>query len=193
MKYPPTSEPGWPVVACQRSGSVKVDIGTGTVSTLADEGSRSAVNAACQPGGTGLAVTAGSGAGTMGSTASPATAITTAAGRQPDASPSLGIRRAAKAAKAGIAASMAKASSAAAAPSATRENRSGRAALSSGRLCSQYQGSLIAGCPCPPNISVPPSENTPRTAQATAAVRTGSRCQQAIAASTSSTISGQPR
>src|SRR5690349_19076401 len=86
MKYPPTSEPGWPVVACQRSGSVKVDIGTGTVSTLADEGSRSPANAVVQPGGTGLAVLAGSGAGTTGSTASPATAITTASGRQPAAS-----------------------------------------------------------------------------------------------------------
>src|SRR5512135_935885 len=86
MKYPPTSEPGWPVSACQRSGSVKVDIGTGTVSTLADGGSRSAVNAAVQPGGTGLAVLAGSGAGTMGSTARAAPAITTAAGRQPAAS-----------------------------------------------------------------------------------------------------------
>src|SRR5579859_7827170 len=200
MKYPPTREPGCPVSACQRSGSVKVDIGTGTVSTLAAGGSRSAANAAVQPGGTGLAVLAVSGAGTMGSTASTVPASTTAAGRQPDASrgrprgrPSRGRDLAAMAATAGIAASTAKASSAAAVPSATRENRSGRAALSSGRPCSQYQGSLIAWYSCPPNSKVPPSENTPRTAQATAAARTGSRRQPSTAASTSTTISGQPR
>ena len=127
----------------------------------------------------------------MGKTARTAPDITTAAGRQPTAS--RGSRRAAKAAKAGRAASTAKARSAAAAPSATMENRSGRAALSSGRPSSQYQGSLIAGCSCPPNSRVPPSENTPSTAQATAAARTGSRRQPAIAASSSTMISGQPR
>src|SRR5690242_10880388 len=153
MKYPPTIERGSPVSACQRNGSVKVDIGTGTTRTLAEGGSRSAANAADQPAGTGVAVATGSGFGTMGRTTRIAAAITTAAGRQPAASraspsrdsPAGGIRRAANAAKAGTAASTAKASSAAAAPSASRENRSGSADSSSGRPCSQYQGSLIAG------------------------------------------------
>src|SRR6185437_13014406 len=149
MKYPPTSERGSPVSACQRSGSVKVDIGTGTTRTLAEGGSRSAANAADQPCGTGTAAATGSGLGTIGS--------------------------------------------AAAAPSATRQNRSGSADSSSGRPCSQYQGSLIAGWWCPPNSRVPPSENTPSTTQATAPARAGSRRQQAIAAPASTTSSGQPR
>src|SRR6478736_68368 len=149
MKYPPTSERGSPVSACQRSGSVNVDIGTGTTRTLAEGGSRSAANAADQPCGTGAA--------------------------------------------AATAASTAKASSAAAVPSATRQNRSGSADSSSGRPCSQYQGSLIAGWWCQPNSRVPPSENTPSTTQATAAARAGSRRQQAIAAPASTTTSGQPR
>src|SRR6516162_3732535 len=113
IKYPPASEPGSPVSACQRSGSVKVDIGTGTTSTLADAGSRSAVNTADQPGGTGVTSAAGSGFGTMGRTARTAPDITTAAGRQPTlsrGSPRRGWQRAAKTAKAGPAASTAKAS-----------------------------------------------------------------------------------
>src|SRR6266851_2187894 len=191
MKYPPTSEPGSPVSACQRSGSVKVDIGIGTTRTLADAGSRSEANTADQPGGSGVTSAAGRGFGTMGKTARTAQDITTAAGRQPAAS--RGSRRAAKPAKAGPAASAAKASTAAPAPAATMENRSGRAALNTGRPSSQYQGSLIAGCACPANSRVPPSENTASTAEATAAARTGSRRQQAIAASTSTMISGQPR
>src|SRR5271167_4923262 len=191
MKYPPTSEPGSPVSACQRNGSVKVDSGIGTTRTLADGGSRSAANAADQPGGTEVTSAAGSGFGTMGRTARTAPDITTAAGRQPTAS--RGSHRAAKAAKAGRAASTAKARSAAPAPSAMMENRSGRAALSSGRPSSQYQGSLIAGCSCPPNSRVPPSENTPSTAQATAAALIGSLRQPTIAASSSTMISGQPR
>src|SRR5580704_5373265 len=148
MKYPPTIERGSPVSACQRSGSVKVNIGTGTTRTLAEGGSRSAANAADQPGGTGVAAAAGSGFGTIGRTARTAAAITTAAGRQPAdsrGSPRLEGQRAANAANAGTAASTAKASSAAAAPSVTRENRSGSADSSSGSPCSQYQGSLIAG------------------------------------------------
>src|SRR5580704_18289076 len=191
MKYPPTSDPGSPVSACQRSGSVKVDIGIGTTRTLADGGSRSAENVADQPGGTGAMSAAGRGLGTMGKTASTAPDITIAAGRQPTAS--RGSHRAAKAAKAGRAASTAKARSAAPAPSATMENRSGRAALSSGRPSSQYQGSLIAGCSCPPNSRVPPSENTLSTAKATATALTGSRRQLTVIASSSTMISGQPR
>src|SRR5512142_1740459 len=138
MKYPPAIERGSPVSACQRSGSVKVDIGTGTTRTLAEGGSRSAANAADQPAGTGVAAATGSGFGTIGRTARTAAAITTATGRQPDASPSRGQRCAANAAKTGTAASAAKARSAAAAPSATSENRSGSADSSSGRPCSQY-------------------------------------------------------
>ena len=145
MKYPPTSEPGWPVSACQRSGSVKVDIGTGTTSTVAEAGSRSEANTADQPGGTGVAAAAGSGLGTIGRTARTAQDMTTAAGRQADGEPRQ-PDRAAYAAKAATAASTAKASSAAAAPSATMENRSGSAALSTGRPCSQYHGSLIQAC-----------------------------------------------
>src|SRR6516164_5774943 len=170
MKYPPTSKRGSPVSACQRSGSV---------------------NAADQPAGTGVAAATGSGFGTIGRTARTAAAITTATGRQPAAS--AGILRAANAAKTGTAASTAKASSAAAAPSATSENRSGSADSSSGRLCSQYHGSLIAGWWWAPNSRVPASENTPSTRQATATARAGSRRQQPIAASTSTTSSGQPR
>src|SRR2546423_563583 len=83
VKSPPTIERGSPVSACQRSGSVKVDIGTGTTRTLAEGGSRSAANAAVQPAGTGVAAATGSGFGTMGRTARTAAAITTAAGRQP--------------------------------------------------------------------------------------------------------------
>src|SRR6516225_9792432 len=143
MKYPPTSERGSPVSACQRSGSVKLYIGIGTTSTLADGGSRNAANAADQPAGTGVAAAAGSGFGTIGRTARTAAAITTATGRQPAAS--AGILRAANTAKTGTAASTAKARSAAAAPSATSENRSGSADWSRGRPCSQYKGSLIAG------------------------------------------------
>src|ERR1700760_4072085 len=104
MKYPPTSERGSPVSACQRSGSVKVDIGTGTTSTLADGGSRSAANAADQPGGTGGAAAAGRGFGPTGRRTRTAAAITPATGRQPYASPSRGHRRAANAAKTGTAA-----------------------------------------------------------------------------------------
>src|SRR5579863_4346398 len=118
MKYPPTRARGWPVSACQRSGSVKVDIGTGTASTVAEAGRSSAPNAADQPGGTVIAATAGSGRGTMGSTARTAQPVTTAADH----------RREASAARAGTAASAQQASRAAAAPSATMENRSGSAA-----------------------------------------------------------------
>src|SRR5271154_5271283 len=85
MKYPPTSEPGSPVSACQRSGSVKVDIGIGTTRTLAEAGSRNAANVADQPGGSGVTAPAGSGFGTMGRTARIAPDSTTAAGRQPTA------------------------------------------------------------------------------------------------------------
>src|SRR5256885_17237075 len=94
MKYPPTSERGTPVSACQRSGSVKVDIGTGTTRTLAEGGSRSAANAADQPCGTGAAAATGSGFGTIGSAARIAAASTTAAGRHPaDSRGSPGHRR----------------------------------------------------------------------------------------------------
>src|ERR1700746_1585158 len=79
MKYPPTSAAGWPVSACQRSGSVNVDIGTGTVSTVAEAGRCSAANAADQPGGTWIAASAGSGRGTIGRTARTAQDMTTAA------------------------------------------------------------------------------------------------------------------
>src|SRR5438309_2230976 len=99
--------PGTPVSACQRSGSVKVDIGIGTTRTLADAGSRSAANTCDQPGGSGVAAAAGSGLGTIGRTARMAQDMTTAAGRQPDANH--GRRRTAYAAKAGPAASAAKA------------------------------------------------------------------------------------
>src|SRR5258707_15654067 len=95
MKSPPTSERGSPVSACQRSGSVKVDIGTGTTRTLAEGGSRSAPNAADQPAGTGVAAATGSGFGTIGRTARTAAATTTAAGRQP--AESRGSRRGADA------------------------------------------------------------------------------------------------
>src|SRR5256885_16110583 len=119
MKYPPTIERGSPVSACQRSGSVKVDIGTGTTRTLAEGGSRSAANAADQPAGTGVAAATGSGFGTMGRAARTATAITTAAGRQPAASraspsrgrPGPGTRRAGNGAQAGEAAATAQAPS----------------------------------------------------------------------------------
>src|SRR2546428_3840978 len=104
MKYPPTSEPGSPVSASQRSGSVKVDIGIGTTRTLADPGSRNAANTADQPGGSGVTSAAGKGFGTTGKTARTAQDITTAAGRQPA---NRGSRRPAKAAKAGPAASAA--------------------------------------------------------------------------------------
>ena len=99
----------------------------------------------------------------------------------------------ANAASAGMAASAQKASSAPAAPSATMENRSGSAALSTGRLCSQYHGSLIQACSCPPASRVPPRENTASTAQVTAQARTGSRRQNRIVPATSTAISGQPR
>src|SRR5260370_16005046 len=118
MKYPPTSGPGSPVSACQRSGSVKVDIGIGTTSTLADSGSRSEANTARQPGGSGVAAAAGKGPGTMGRTARTAQDRTIAAGRQPDAS--RGRRPAADAAQAGTAASRAQATTTAGAPPATR-------------------------------------------------------------------------
>src|SRR5580658_5309993 len=103
MKYPPTSEPGSPVSACQRSGSVKVDMGIGTTRTGADAGRRSEANAADQPGGTGVAAATGSGLGRIGSTASRPADKTTAAGRQPEAN--RGTRRAAYAANAARAAS----------------------------------------------------------------------------------------
>src|SRR5579859_2971050 len=191
MKYPPTSEPGSPVSACQRSGSVKVDMGIGITSTGADAGRCSEANTADQPGGTGVAAAAGSGLGKIGSTASTPTDMTTAAGRQPEASQ--GIRRPAYAAQAARAASRQKASNAAAAPSARIENRSGSAALSSGRPCSQYHGSLSQACSCPLASSVPPSENTASTTAVTAVARTGSRRQNLTAARPSSTSSGQPR
>ena len=73
------------------------------------------------------------------------------------------------------------------------ENRSGSAAPSTGRPCSQYQGSLIQACSCPLASRVPPSENRLSTAQATAQARTGSRRQNRIVPATSTTISGQPR
>src|SRR6516225_3366169 len=137
MKYPPTSVAGWPESACQRSGSVKVDIGTGTVSTVAEAGRSSEAKAADQPGGTGVAAAAGRGRGTIGRTARTAQAMTTAVGhdaqRRLDASggrPRPGTDRA-NAASAGMAASAQKASSAAAMPSARMENRSGSAALNS--------------------------------------------------------------
>src|ERR1700721_3143157 len=83
MKYPPTNEPGSPVSACQRIGSVKVDIGIGTTSTWAEAGSRSEVNTADQPGGSGVAAAAGSGLGTIGRTPRIAKDSTPAVGRQP--------------------------------------------------------------------------------------------------------------
>src|SRR5579862_2183777 len=191
MKYPKTSEPGSPVSACQRNGSVNVDMGIGTTSTGADAGRSSSANAADQPGGTGVVAPAGSGLGTIGSMARTPTVMTTAAGRQPEAS--RGARRAAYAAKTATAASRLKASNAAAAPSAGIENRSGSAALSTGRPCSQYHGSLIHAWACPLASSVPPSENTERTTAVTAVARIGSRRQNRTAARTSSTSSGQPR
>src|SRR5260370_35442799 len=86
MKEPPTSAPGSPVSACQRSGSVKVDIGIGTTRTLADAGRRSEANTVNQPGGSGVAAAAGKGLGTMGRTARTAQDMTIAAGRPPDTS-----------------------------------------------------------------------------------------------------------
>ena len=72
-------------------------------------------------------------------------------------------------------------------------NRSGSAALSTGRPCSQYHGSLIHACSCPEASRVPPSENTSSTAQATAQARTGSRRQNRMVPAASTAISGQPR
>src|SRR5579871_1253038 len=183
MKYPPTRVRGWPVSACQRSGSVNVDIGTGTTSTVAEAGRSSAPNAADQPGGTVIAATAGSGRGTMGSTARTAQPVTVA----------IAAVRLQCAARTGTAASAQQASSAAAAPSATMENRSGSAALSTGRPCSQYQGSLSQACSCPLASRVPPSENTSSTTSATAQARTASSRQNRITPAASTTISGQPR
>ena len=116
--------------------------------------------------------------------------IVLAASRPPDASRD---RRDANAARAGTAASAQQARSAAAAPSATMANRSGSAALSTGRLCSQYHGSLIQACSCPKASRVPPSENTSSTTQATAQARTGSRRQNRMVPAASTAISGQPR
>ena len=143
MKYPPTRVAGWPVSACQRSGSVKVDIGTGTTSTAAEAGRRSAANVADQPAGGGVAATAGNGLGTIGRTARTAQDMTTTAGRAPDAS--RGRRRAAKEARTGRAASAQKASRAAAAPSATTENRSGSATLSTRQPLQPVPGQLDGG------------------------------------------------
>src|ERR1035441_3526858 len=86
MKYPPTIALGSPLSACQRSGSVKVSIGSGTTSTLADAGSRSEAYTADQPGGGGFAAAAGNGRGTIGRTASTAQDMTTTDGHQPEAS-----------------------------------------------------------------------------------------------------------
>src|ERR1700722_5844798 len=105
MKYPPTRERGWPVSACQRSGSVKVDIGTGTASTPAEAGRSSAPNAADQPGGTEIAAPAGRGGGTAGSPPSPAAPRPPAAARPPLAS------QGSRPARAGTAASTQQASS----------------------------------------------------------------------------------
>src|ERR1700758_5568230 len=86
MKYPPTSEPGSPVSACQRSGSVNLGTAIGTTSTAADAGSRSEENTADQPGGSGVAAAGGRARGRSGKTVRPAQAMTAAVARQPDAS-----------------------------------------------------------------------------------------------------------
>src|SRR5579859_169969 len=191
MKYPPTSEPGSPLSACQRSGSVNLDTGIGTTSTAAGARSRREANTADQPDGSGAAAAAGNGLGTSGKIARTAQDMTTAVGRHPDAS--RGRRATAYTARPDTAASKEKARSAAAAPSATMENLSGSTALRTGRPSSQYHGSLIPWYSLPLASRVPPSESTPSTTQATAEVRTGSSRQKWIAASRSTTINGHPR
>src|ERR1700722_16300720 len=102
-------EAGWPVSATQRSGSVNVETGIGTMRTWAPGDSRRPVTAVLQPAGTAATVAAGNGAGTRGSTA-----ITD---RPAISRPAPG--------QLARAASKPNASAAAAAPSATIENRSG--------------------------------------------------------------------
>jgi len=153
MKYPPTIALGSPVSACQRNGSVKVSIGSGTTSTAADAGSRSDANTADQPGGGGSAAAAGNGRGTIGNTASTAQDMTSTDGHRPAAAAATaGPRRRRSPARWAGGQSL---------PARQRPrlysrvggqgeqdggcsvrqqgNRSGRAELSSGRPCSQYR------------------------------------------------------
>ena len=151
--------------ACQRSGAVYERTGIGTTSTSAPGGSRSAVNAAVQPAGTGEALAAGSGRGTSGRIAIAAAAAMSA-------------RRAGQRLRA---ASRPKASSAAAAPSAMMENRSGITAAATGRACSQCHGSAMPSCSRPPASRVPPSESADSSPNVTALARTGRRRQKSAA------------
>ena len=113
----------------------------------------------------------GSGSGMSGSTASTATTPGSQAG-QPR---SRAMARAW---------SSPNASSAAAAPSASRANRLGSISLSTGSRASQCQGSQACW---------PPSEQISSTAKVTAATRAWGRRQPRIAATASTTSSGQPR
>src|SRR5580693_9692124 len=78
MQYPPITEPGTPVSACQR---ITVGGETGTTSTRASLASRSRAKACCQPAGVGVTADACRGSGMMGTTAR-ATSATAAALRQ---------------------------------------------------------------------------------------------------------------
>ena len=183
--------------ACQRSGSVNVDTGIGSTTTCAPAGSLSAANAAVHPVGTAGSDPAGSGRGTSGAmAASTASAIADRAmvdrAMSHRALPHRGAGSRACAQRA-RAASRPNVNSAAAAPSARIENRSGITELATGRACSQYQGSVIQACSCPPASSVPPSESTSSTTSTAAVTRTVGSRQNSTAAAASAMSIGQPR